>query len=130
MSDTLLVVESAIGVLALDVEAIEAARARAADLLPTMAPAAAAQAAPEPLLTAEALAAFLDVPRSQIESLARQGRIPSVPVGRYRRFARDAVLEALRRDQYTASTAVGVPRTFQNKRKTRVVAKESPDARA
>src|SRR5690348_4476191 len=43
------------------------------------------------LLTAEQLAERWQVPKSQVWRLARDGRIPVVSIGRYRRFRLDAI---------------------------------------
>jgi excisionase family DNA binding protein len=43
------------------------------------------------LLTADQLAQRWQVPRSHVYRLAREGRIPVVELGRYRRFRLDAV---------------------------------------
>jgi excisionase family DNA binding protein len=43
------------------------------------------------LLTAEQLAERWQVPAAHVYRLAREGRIPVVRLGRYRRFRRDAV---------------------------------------
>lgn len=43
------------------------------------------------LLTAEDLAARWQVKKSQVWRLAREGRIPAVEVGRYRRFLLDEI---------------------------------------
>jgi len=48
----------------------------------------------EPLLKAAELASLLGVPVSRLESAARQGRIPTVRVGRYVRFRRSEVERA------------------------------------
>ena len=54
----------------------------------------------EPLLDADKLAAVLKIPVSWLEQAARDGRIPSLPFGRWRRFRRSdveaAVTEGLR----------------------------------
>ena len=50
----------------------------------------------EKLLTVEELARRLDVGQNKIRDLAREGRIPSVQVGRNRRFDWLEVLAALR----------------------------------
>jgi excisionase family DNA binding protein len=44
-----------------------------------------------PLLTADELAARWQVAPAQVYRLAREGRIPSVKVGRYTRFRSDAI---------------------------------------
>jgi excisionase family DNA binding protein len=43
------------------------------------------------LLTAEELAERWQVPAAHVYRLAREGRIPVVRLGRYRRFRRDAI---------------------------------------
>ena len=43
------------------------------------------------LLTAEDVAALLQVPKSWVYAEARAGRIPHVTLGRYRRFRREAI---------------------------------------
>jgi excisionase family DNA binding protein len=45
----------------------------------------------DPLLTAAEVGELLGVPTSWVYEQARQGRIPTVPLGRYRRFRRVAV---------------------------------------
>jgi excisionase family DNA binding protein len=50
---------------------------------------------PEPLMDADALAAVLKVPVSWIEQAAREGRIPSLQFGRWRRFKRSEVESAV-----------------------------------
>ena len=45
----------------------------------------------QPLLTADQLAERWQIPRSHVYRLAREGRIPVVELGRYRRFKLDAV---------------------------------------
>lgn len=47
------------------------------------------------LVPADAIAATFGVPVSQIAEMARQGRIPSLLIGKYRRFALDQVRQAL-----------------------------------
>ena len=52
------------------------------------------------LMTATQLAALLDMPKSTVEDYARRGLIPSIMLGRHRRFIRSDVIraiEALRR---------------------------------
>ncbi len=43
------------------------------------------------LLTCDQLAERWQVPRSHVYRLAREGRIPTVELGRYRRFRLDAI---------------------------------------
>ncbi len=45
------------------------------------------------LLTAAEVASLLSVPRSWVYEQAREGRIPTVTLGRYRRFREEAILE-------------------------------------
>jgi excisionase family DNA binding protein len=44
------------------------------------------------LLTAGEVAEILSVPERWVRDASREGRIPTVKLGRYRRFRRDAVL--------------------------------------
>jgi len=92
MSDRVLVPLAGIGTLALSREAFEAALAEGSKTI--AAPAAAADS--EPLLDAEQLSTQLgNVPITWIEAAGRDGRIPSVECGRWRRFKRSAVEAAL-----------------------------------
>lgn len=43
------------------------------------------------LLTAQEVAALLGVPTSWVYEQSRRGRIPTVNLGRYRRYRRDAI---------------------------------------
>lgn len=45
----------------------------------------------EPLLTADEVAAMLGVPASWVYEQSRAGRIPTVTLGRYRRYRRQAI---------------------------------------
>ena len=47
------------------------------------------------LIDAEELAMRLNVPKSWVYASARSGRIPSVRLGKYRRFDYEAVQEAI-----------------------------------
>jgi excisionase family DNA binding protein len=47
--------------------------------------------APDRLLTAEAVARMLGVPKSWIYEQSRRGLIPTVTLGRYRRSRREAI---------------------------------------
>lgn len=92
MSDRVLIPLPSIGTLALSREAFEAALAEGSRAIAT--PATATDA--EPLLDAEQLSAQLgNVPITWIEAAGRDGRIPSVECGRWRRFRRSAVEAAL-----------------------------------
>jgi excisionase family DNA binding protein len=95
MSDTserVIIVVPGLGALALAVDVYRKALAEGAQL--AGAPMAAA-AAEEPALDAEQLAAVLSIPVTWLEQAAREGRIPSIQAGRWRRFKRSAVEAAL-----------------------------------
>jgi hypothetical protein len=93
MSDRVLIPMPGIGTLSLTREAFEAALADGSRAI--AAPTATAANA-EPLLDAEQLSAQLgNVPITWIEAAGRDGRIPSVECGRWRRFRRSAVEAAL-----------------------------------
>jgi excisionase family DNA binding protein len=44
-----------------------------------------------PLLTAEQVGELLGVPKSWVYEQSRRGRIPTVTLGRYRRYRREAI---------------------------------------
>jgi excisionase family DNA binding protein len=94
MADRVLVVLSDGRALALDAEAYQAALAEGARLSAT--PAASREVANEPLLDAEQLSAQLAIPSSWLEQKAREGVIPSLEFGRWRRFRRSEVEAAVR----------------------------------
>ena len=52
-----------------------------------------AEVAPDRLLTEAEAAELLTVPKSWVGEAARQGRLPCVMLGRYRRFVRSELLE-------------------------------------
>lgn len=52
-------------------------------------------AAPDRLLTAREVATLLAVPESWVREQTRTGHLPHLPLGRYRRYRRDAVLDWL-----------------------------------
>jgi excisionase family DNA binding protein len=52
-------------------------------------------ASPNDLLTAEDVAAMLGVTTGWVYAQSRNGRIPTIPLGRYRRYRRDAILHWL-----------------------------------
>ncbi len=56
-----------------------------------------------PLLTANQVAELLGVPATWVYDQARRGRIPTVTLGRYRRFRREAI------EAWVASLEAGVP---------------------
>jgi excisionase family DNA binding protein len=45
----------------------------------------------DPLLSAEQVGELLGVPRSWVWEQSRKGRIPTVKLGRYRRYRREAI---------------------------------------
>ena len=47
------------------------------------------------LLTAQDVAAMLGVTTGWVYAQSRMGRIPTIPLGRYRRYRRDAILQWL-----------------------------------
>lgn len=81
-------------IIALDRQTFDEARERAREIVAPFS--TDSVAAPERLLTAEALARLLAVPVSQVEALGRQGRLPSVQIGKYRRYAYSQALAAFR----------------------------------
>jgi excisionase family DNA binding protein len=84
--------------LALSREAFEAALVEGSVAIGAPGP---TRAADEPLIDAEQLAAALNLPQTWIEQAAREGRIPSVQAGRWRRFKRAAVEGALEQGRNT-----------------------------
>jgi excisionase family DNA binding protein len=52
-------------------------------------------ASPNDLLTAQDVAAMLGVTTGWVYAQSRKGRIPTIPLGRYRRYRRDAILHWL-----------------------------------
>jgi excisionase family DNA binding protein len=52
-------------------------------------------ASPNDLLTADDVAAMLGVTTGWVYAQSRNGRIPTIPLGRYRRYRRDAILHWL-----------------------------------
>ncbi len=63
------------------------------------APTGAPIAADEPLLDAEELATAMKLPTTWLEQAAREGRIPSIQAGRWRRFRRSDVERALQKSE-------------------------------
>ena len=57
----------------------------------------------EELMTAEQLAGLLQMRRSTVEDYARRGLLPSLRLGRHRRFIRSDVLDALDRMRRSGS---------------------------
>jgi len=94
MADQIVLVPLGSQTLALTLAEFEAARKRASDL--GLSP----QARPERqtserLVDSKTMAEALAVPVGWVEERARQGQIPSVVVGKYRRFEPGAVIAAL-----------------------------------
>lgn len=58
-----------------------------------------------PLLTAEEVAAQLKVPRTWVYRAAREGELPSVRCGRYRRFDADDVERWVEKQKMSAHAA-------------------------
>jgi excisionase family DNA binding protein len=82
--------------LALASDAFAEALRAGAEMLAAPGASDAAQAGDaEPLLDAEQLADRLALPVTWVEQAAREGRIPSVRAGRWRRFKRSAVERVL-----------------------------------
>jgi excisionase family DNA binding protein len=97
MSNLVLIPLPGIGTLALNREVYEDALAAGRDL--SAAPGPSAAPGDEPLVDADQLASSLGVPVTWIESAARQGRIPSLEFGRWRRFRRSEVEAAVRTER-------------------------------
>ena len=57
------------------------------------------------LLTASDVARILGVPTSWVYEQSRRGRIPTVTLGRYRRYRREAIDDWLREIENPGSTA-------------------------
>lgn len=95
MTDRMVLIPLAgIGTLALDSETYRAALAEGARLGSSSFKAASDVA--EQLLDADELAALLHIPATWIEQKAREGAIPSLEFGRWRRFRRSEVEAAVR----------------------------------
>ena len=56
---------------------------------------ATATASPNDLLTAQDVATMLGVTTGWVYAQSRKGRIPTITLGRYRRYRRDAILHWL-----------------------------------
>jgi excisionase family DNA binding protein len=63
----------------------------------------------DPLLTADEVAALLQVTKAWVYAETRAKRIPHVPLGRYVRYRRSAVLEWIAALERHASRGVRVP---------------------
>jgi excisionase family DNA binding protein len=94
VTDRIVIVLADGRLLALEAEAYRAALEEG-EKLPG-APAVARDPPDEPLLDAGQLAAALGIPESWIEAKGREGVIPSLEFGRWRRFRRSEVEAAVR----------------------------------
>src|ERR1700730_12421914 len=63
----------------------------------------------DPLLTADEVAALLQVTKAGVYAQTRAKRIPHVPLGRYVRYRRSAVLQWIAELERSSSTRVRVP---------------------
>jgi excisionase family DNA binding protein len=97
VADRVVIPLPGIGTLALSREVFEEALAAGRDLI--AAPSASPAPSNEPLVDADQLAAELGVPVTWLEAAARQGRIPSIEFGRWRRFRRSEVEAAVRSER-------------------------------
>lgn len=55
------------------------------------------------LMTAEEVAELLSLPRSWVYEQSRKGKIPTVTLGRYRRYRREAILSWLAERERSAN---------------------------
>src|SRR4029077_9252576 len=63
----------------------------------------------DPLLTADEVAALLQVTKAWVYAQTRARRIPHVPLGRYVRYRRSAVLQWIAELERSSSRSVRVP---------------------
>jgi excisionase family DNA binding protein len=63
----------------------------------------------DPLLTADEVAALLRVSKAWVYSETRKKRIPHVPLGRYVRYRRSAVIEWIAALERRSSSSLRVP---------------------
>ena len=97
MADRVLIPVPGLGVLALPADQLATALTEGAALSAGPgASRATADVSVEPLLDADQLAAQLGIAASWLEQKAREGRIPSLMFGRWRRFRRSDVERAVR----------------------------------
>ena len=68
-----------------------------------------------PLLTAGQVAKLLGVPTSWVYEQSRRGRIPTVTLGRYRRYRADAIAEWV--EELEASGGVGMSPAIRGQRR-------------
>jgi excisionase family DNA binding protein len=95
MNERVIIPLGGIGTLVLERQAFDAALAAGQSLYPLRA-AKWEAAIGEPLLDSEQVGAQLSIPAKWIEQAAREGRIPALVSGRYRRFKRSEVEETIR----------------------------------
>ena len=101
MTDRVLIPLAGVGALLLDLATFEDGLADGAKLMASR-EAGGGDAQHDALLDAAQLAAALAVPVSWIEQAAREGRIPSLSFGRWRRFRRAEVEAAVLRASGTS----------------------------
>src|SRR6516165_7426642 len=94
MADRVVLVLADGRTLAFDLEVYQSALVEGARL--SGVPASPGEIASEPLLDAEQLAEQLAIPATWLEQKAREGVIPSLEFGRWRRFRRSEVEAAVR----------------------------------
>ena len=70
---------------------------------------------PERLLTASEVAELLAVPESWVREATREGRIPYLALGRYRRY-RESELQAWLREQRRGPAVAGDPADLRSRR--------------
>jgi excisionase family DNA binding protein len=92
-TDTVVAIALGTDVLAFTATEIAAARTRAIAL--GLASPNGSDRKVEPLVDSQRMAEILGVPHGWVEEAARQGRIPSMVLGKYRRFTPSAVVAAL-----------------------------------
>jgi excisionase family DNA binding protein len=97
MADRVLIPLPGVGTLALDGDVYREALAEGSKL--SAAPGASYAATSEPLVDSDELATLLKVPATWIEQKAREGVIPSLEFGRWRRFRRSEVESAVSKRQ-------------------------------
>ena len=68
-------------------------------------------ASPNDLLTAQEVATMLGVTTGWVYAQSRKGRIPTITLGRYRRYRRDAILRLARPDRAAPRLAAIGPAT-------------------
>jgi excisionase family DNA binding protein len=98
--DSTVTLDTALGVISLTVDQLITAQARAAELLQEISPMRTELgASPSRLVDATEAAAALGIKSSWLLARAREGRIPHVKLGKYRRFDLADVRAALQHDR-------------------------------